>query len=160
MADFSKTDAGWILEYLGYRYKKKNTSAHIYLSTEKSMRYQARLKSCFSAYKKQSPKNAKAAYRLLIKRIRFLTSNTQLSHSKQNAYVGIFFSNPLLTDLKQLKILDDRLNALCSSELSSPKLKARIHDYSFENGFEARTYRRFHRKEEFKKIVKAWEYVE
>lgn len=38
MADFSKMDAGWTLEYLGYRYKKKNTSAHIHLSTEKLKR--------------------------------------------------------------------------------------------------------------------------
>lgn len=160
MEDLSKTNLGWTFEYLGYRYNKNNNSASTHLSDGKLKKYEARLNSCFSAYKKQSPKNAKAAYRLLIKRIQFLTSNTQLSHSKKNAYVGIFYSNPLLTDLKQLKHLDNILSGLCSTKLSSAKLKARIGKYSFENGFKARTYCRFHRKNEFKKIVEAWEYVE
>jgi hypothetical protein len=159
-SDSSPPDkAGWHLTYLGYSFKYSNSSScEILMSDDKFQRYKQRLKASFSRYHQQRAKNAKKAYRLLVKRIQFLTSNTQLSHSKQNAYVGIYFSNPHLSAHMQLESLDSALTSHISGVSHSAKLTARLQAYSFKQGYTEQVFRRFHREGEFSEITKAWKY--
>lgn len=147
---------GWKFEYLGYEFSF-GPKLKIQLSQAKYAKYLERLSASFFRYKSQKGRNAKGAYRLLVKRIRFLTGNTQLTHNKENAYVGIFFSNPHLTDFDQLNSLDGRLKGLCAG-VSSASLKEELDKYSFYKGYTEKVFRRFHRKNEFREIVKAWKY--
>lgn len=148
--------SGWSLEYLGYKFTY-SPKFKVQLSDKKHQRYVERLTASFVRYNSQRAKNAKSAFRLLVKRIRFLTGNTQLVHNKKNAYVGVYFSNPHLSDLNQLKDLDNRLRGLTAS-LTSTSLKLRLTNLSFQQGYEQKIFRRFHRKDEFREIVKAWKY--
>jgi hypothetical protein len=148
----------WNFEYLGYRIDFRS-GVSVYMSRKRHARYKNRVFGCFRRYESQKSKNHKKAYRLLIKRVRFLTSNTQLTHNKSNAYVGIYFNNMHLTHHNDLRALDSILTAKVGS-LSSATLRAKLSAYSFVTGFSEKTFRRFHKKGEFKEIVEAWKYEE
>ena len=150
----------WCLTYLGYEFCYHNSSwkCQTRLSAQKFTRYKKRLKACFTRYHRQRAKDAKKAYRLLVKRIQYMTSNTQLTHSKSNAFVGIYFSNPHLTDLCQLCELDFRLKDYISRLTHSVKLQKNLQQYSFISGYEQRIFRRFHRPGQFEEITRAWDY--
>lgn len=143
-------------DYLGYEFIF-DPKPKIRLSASKQAKYTARLEASFTRYHLQKSKNPRNAYRLLLRRVRFLTGNTQLTHNKQNAFVGIYFSNPHLTDLSQLLRLDGKLKGL-SSKVPSTSLKDKLGKLSFVEGYEQKIFRRFHRKNEFREIVKAWKY--
>lgn len=150
------TRAGWEFDYLGYRFQFGNKLA-IKLSKKRLDRYKNRIDASFIRYKSQSAKDAKGAYRLLVKRIRFLTGNTQLSHNKRNAYVGIYFSNSHINDNSDLKELDIHLRR-ATARISSASLKSKIGVLSFVDGHQQKIFRRFHRANEFSEIVEAWKY--
>jgi len=146
----------WDFEYLGYRINFRSGTS-VSMSRKRLARYKNRIFGCFQRYESQKSKNSKNAYRLLIKRVRFLTSNTQLTHNKSNAYVGIYFNNMHLTHHRELIALDAILTAKVGS-LSSPSLRTKLSAYSFVRGYSEKTFRRFHKKGEFKEIVEAWKY--
>lgn len=148
--------AGLKFDYLGYEFIF-DPKSKIRLSASKQAKYMARLEASFTRYHLQKSKNSRKAYKLLLKRVRFLTGNTQLTHNKQNAFVGIYFSNPHLTDLCQLRRLDGKLKGL-SSKVPSTSLKTKLGKLSFFEGYEQKKFRRFHKKNEFREIVKAWKY--
>lgn len=152
----SRGRSGLKFEYLGYAFNFE-PKPQIRLSASKNVKYEARLNASFARYYADKTTNSRKAYRLLLKRIRFLTGNTQLTHNKQNAFVGIYFSNPHLTDTQQLKTLDRKLTNLIS-KVPSASLKAKLGTLSFVDGYEQRIFRRFHRKGEFGKITEAWKY--
>ncbi len=147
---------GWTFEYLGYRFIT-GQKLKIKLSDSKAKKYSERLAASFLRYHSQRAKDSKSAYRLLLKRVRYLTGNTQLTHSKKNAYVGIYFGNPHLSDLGQLRALDGLL-AGHMARISSASLKSKLSKLSFLDGYNQRIFRRFHREGEFQEIVKAWKY--
>ncbi|WP_278921636.1 antiviral reverse transcriptase Drt3a [Pseudophaeobacter profundi] len=155
---FPAAKGTWDFEYLGYCIDFRS-GVSVSMSRKRLARYKNRIFGCFQRYESQKSKNYKKAYRLLIKRIRFLTSNTQLTHNKSNAYVGIYFNNMHLTHDRNLRALDAILAAKVGS-LSSPSLRPKLSTYSFVKGYGERTFRRFHRKGEFKEIVEAWKYEE
>ncbi len=147
------------LTYLGYEFQGVLcASCKVLMSEAKFQKYKKRLDASFKRYNQQRAKNPKKAYRLLVKRVQYLTGNTQLTHSKQNAFVGIYFSNPHLTDLSQLQRLDNALATHIGKQTHSVNLRAKLHEYSFHKGYSERIFRRFHRKDEFEEITKAWKY--
>lgn len=152
------TKGAWNFEYLGYRIDFRS-GVSVSMSRKRLARYKNRVFGCFRRYESQKSKNYKKAYRLLVKRVRFLTSNTQLTHNKSNAYVGIYFNNMHITHHRDLIALDKILTVKVGS-LSSSSLSAKLSTYSFVKGFTERTFRRFHKKGEFKEIVEAWKYEE
>jgi len=162
---FNKTEANWVLKYLGYKFEKDSNNVKVNISDEKHTRYENRLKACFAAYEMEHWKDTKAAHRLLVRRLKFLTGNTKLKHTKKNAYVGIFFTNPLLNNLDQLVDLDQKKTTLAARPSISAKLKAKLDGLSFETGFKNRSYyhvgrtKHFGKDIEFEKIVSAWKYV-
>lgn len=147
------------LTYLGYTFKNVcKKSCEVLMSDQKYDKYEKRLHACFIRYHRQRANRPKKAYRLLAKRIQYLTANTQLTHSKKNAFVGIYFSNPHLTNLDQLDQLDAILETKVAKLTHSPSLMAKLRRCSFQNGYTQQVFRRFHRDGEFAEITKAWRY--
>lgn len=150
---------GWSLTYLGYDFSYKDSKqCDVLMSSDKFERYKRRLNASFTRYNRQRARNSKKAYRLLVKRVQYLTSNTQLTHSKQNAFVGIYFSNPHLSEFSQLAQLDDLLGKKIALLIHSPKLISKLSLFSFERGYKEQIFRRFHREGEFASITGAWKY--
>lgn len=156
-----------MIEYLGYIFECRGKDSTAKLSQKKFQRYHARLNYVLKNYERDCSINSKRAHRLLLSRLKFLTGNTQLHNSKRNAHTGIFFSNPILTDLTQLRDLDMILSFWASKKLQhNQKLKQKVNSLSFEIGFARRRMFRFNRKrkpgqrDEMKKIVGAWSYAE
>ncbi|WP_082644998.1 antiviral reverse transcriptase Drt3a [Thalassobacter stenotrophicus] len=108
------TKGSWSFEYLGYCIDFR-AGVSVSMSRKRLARYKNRVSGCFRRYESQRSTNYKKAYRILIKRVRFLTSNTQLTHNKSNAYVGIYFNNMHLTHHKDLIALDSILCAKIGS---------------------------------------------
>ncbi len=148
--------SGLKFEYLGYAFNFEPKPV-IRLSASKYAKYEARLNASFSRYYVDKTTHSRKAYRLLLKRIRFLTGNTQLTHNKQNAFVGVYFSSPHLTDTQQLRNLDHKLTNLIS-KVPSASLKSKLGTLSFVDGYEQRIFRRFHKKGDFGKITEAWKH--
>mgnify|MGYP003675423541 FL=1 len=111
----------------------------------------------FSAYDKKSKKSEKNARALLEKRVRFLTGNTRLVNNKKNVVSGVFFSNSLLSNLDDLDELDSYLAAKIST-LTSARLRARLSQHSFKNGFQTRKYHKFSARD-LSQIVEVWKHV-
>lgn len=156
---FSKSDAGWDFDYLGYHFSRMPGGVRVTLSDSKHEKYKKRLAACFRAYHRERKKSTKAAHRLLVRRMQFLTGNTQLKHSKENAYVGIYYANPLLNDAAQLRDLDHRRQAYSRHPEVSAKLRSKLDKLSFSDGFSQRTFSGFYNGVAFEEIVRAWRYV-
>lgn len=148
-------------EYLGYEFCLKKSGVEIDITKKKFARFKDRICQSFRAYEKHRHRDAKAAYRLILKRINFLTSNTRLVNNKGNALVGVFFGNPNLTKYNRLMALD-KILANQANKIVSVSLKEKLKSLSFEKGHQEKTYTKFNRhlngkrKNEFSQIVGAW----
>ncbi|MEP2707824.1 MAG: antiviral reverse transcriptase Drt3a [Roseibium sp.] len=148
-------------DYLGYEFTLRKGTVDIDITNSKHKRIRGRIDWSFKAYEKQRHKNPKGAYRLILKRIKFLSTNTRLVNSKGNAFVGIFFGNPNLTSYKRLTALDKYL-ANEISKLISQSLKEKLTELSFVTGHREKTYSEFNRhtnvnrRDEFSQIVEVW----
>lgn len=145
------------MEYLGYRmeFGAQGSKTKLHLSGNKMDRYRKRIDKAFEQYEICRKINRKAAARILVKRILFLSGNTRLIGNKRHALVGIYFSNSLLTvDSDTLVSLDDYLRNKVSV-LDEVWLKKRLSKMSFKEGFQRRRFARFSTNE-LAEIVKAW----
>ena len=145
------------LEYLGYEMSFSKGTVKLELTKEKVLKYTSRLSKSFDAYHKTSKFNGQKARKLLVKRIRFLTSNTRLLNNKKNTIVGVYFSNRLLDDLKSFTTIDQHLQDKIS-EIAHDTLKKRLCNLSFSEGFSQRRYARF-TTAELKKITMVWKHA-
>lgn len=71
--------------------------------------------------------------------------------------VGIYFSNKLITDMKQLEDLDSFLLNQIETDITDEILKVKLSSYSFKNGFLNKEYIKFPKKF-IKEIQKLWKY--
>lgn len=86
------------LIFLGYKYIiKQNQDLKIELSDEKIIRYKNRIKLSINGYNHDSKFDEKLARKLLLDRLKFLTGNFNLNHSKKSIKAGIFYSNQMLS---------------------------------------------------------------
>ncbi|MCQ9616543.1 RNA-directed DNA polymerase [Paenalcaligenes niemegkensis] len=143
-------------EYLGYRFHLKQGLFEISPSAAKVMKYRSRMNAAFADYWREKPVNSKKAFRKLVGRIKFLTGNTRLSNSKSRAATGIYFNNPLVTDLSSFKLLDGQLKRRIG-ELGRSSLQKKIRKLKFTTGFEQRRYHNFSTRE-LQMIVGAWKH--
>lgn len=143
-------------EYLGYRFYLKQELFEISPSAAKVMKYRSRMNAAFADYWREKPVNSKKAFRKLVGRIKFLTGNTRLSNSKSRAATGIYFNNPLVTDLSSFKLLDGQLKRRIG-ELKRSSLQKKIRKLKFTTGFEQRRYHNFSTRE-LQMIVRAWKH--
>ena len=151
-------------DYLGYRFSRANKQTTIEISDNRLAKMKSRVSASVKAFEREKVNNSKAAYRILLKRLKFLTGNTQLNNTKQNAYVGAYFSNRFINDLTRLEQLDAHLGTETSA--LPPSLLRKIAGLSFKSGFQERTFHRFNRrrifgaKDDFTKIVEVWKHAE
>ena len=144
------------LEYLGYKIHFGNGDIKINLSENKIRKYQTRMRRSFAAYVCKRQFNERKARSLLIKRIKFLTSNTRLINNKSNILTGIYFTNSLLSNSDDLLALDKYLTILIDS-LKSEIIEKRLRNFTFYKGFNEQRYVSF-KSNELAKIVKVWKY--
>ena len=143
-------------EYLGYRFHLKPGRFEISPSAAKVTKYRSRMNAAFAEYWREKPVNPKGAFRKLIGRVKFLTGNTRLSNSKSRAATGIYFNNPIATDLSSLQLLDKRLKTRIA-ELKRTSLQRRLKKLKFTTGFEQRRFHNFSTRE-LQMIVRAWKH--
>jgi len=150
------------LEYLGYKIKKQNNNVIFELSRDKIIKYENLIKLCIENYKKA--KNENKARRLLIKRLKFMTSNTKLGFNKSNVLTGIYFSNQMLNEnCQSLQTLDTKYQCIITRHFSTPNpiyqnLCRKLSTLSFREGFKQKKFIKL-KPEEIKKITKVWQNV-
>lgn len=137
------------IEYLGYKFisgyeSNKHIPLTITISRRKKKRYASRLLKAFELYQNQSKGNEKRARKLLMKRIRFLMSNTRLVNNKRNVITGIYYTNSLISTLTELKALDRFFCFLIKKfKLPAPLEKRIMLKNSFVRGFNQTCISRF-----------------
>ena len=142
-------------EYLGYSYEIGH-HVEISPSVQKLARLEQRMAASFAAYHETSSVNPRKAYRDLLARVKFLTGNTRLSHSKANARTGIFYNNSLITNVTGFAGLDTKLKTYIAL-IPRKVLRARLKQSSFLKGFIERRYHTFTALE-LQRIVKVWKH--
>lgn len=143
------------LEYLGYRIIFGDGDIRTRLTDKKITKYRKRIDLAFNNYSHLSKVDSKEARKLLIKRLRFLTGNTRLKNNKNNVLVGIYYSNPHLTEVTDLISLDDYLRTKINT-LTQNRLQNRLRKFSFVEGFRNRRFSPF-KTHDLKIIMKIWQ---
>jgi hypothetical protein len=144
---------------LGYaiRHDVSRGDVVVDLTAKRLTRLIERVERSFDVYEHSASKGGLSA-KLLELRIRFLTSNTRLANSKKDAFVGIRFSNPLISKKAGLTSLDTALQRRRGKLLAggtSPGIVRRLERYSFRSGFENVRYVRFS-DVEWRQITSIW----
>lgn len=86
------------LTFLGYKFIiKQNQDIKLELSDDKINRYINRINLSINKYNLDAKFNEKIARKMLLDRLKFLTGNYNLNHSKKNIKAGIFHSNQMLS---------------------------------------------------------------
>lgn len=157
-------------EFLGYSFCLNGKKVKVEMSYKKLEKIKSRISNTVKDYNlkatKQTGSEAKA-WKLLNQRLRFLTGNTRLVNIKEKIFVGIYYSNPFLSnESKTLGELDDFLKqelekikfpAILDNKTKSKSLKILKERYSFGKGFDKRSFHPF-RWEEIKEITEIWKY--
>jgi len=129
--------------FLGYEFEYRGKQGmFVRLTKGRYATIRRRVDKTFDAWDKAHIDNH-GRRSLLLDRLRLLTGNTRLSHNKRNAMVGIYFSNPHLTDLANLRTLDAHLQRRASMSTLPTGLEDRVKDLSFEKGFTDRIVHRW-----------------
>lgn len=114
-------------------------SLYVQLSINKVDKYKRRIKLSFEDYAQKHIKN-KLSFRLLEARIKYLTSNTQLYNNKERVFVGIYYSNPLLTNAESLDCLQRSLKYYVYRADITPTQKEKLLTYNFIEGYTTKTF--------------------
>ncbi|RII93621.1 RNA-directed DNA polymerase [Clavibacter michiganensis] len=138
---------GQKITYLGYDLELDyaDPALSLDISAQRYMRIVTKMTRAGDAYARSKSNQGKSV-ELLDLRLKYLTTNTRLLHSKRDAFVGIKFSNTLVNTSNSMRALDAELRAQLSSldQTGMPEvMKNRINSYSFLAGFEIPKYSRF-----------------
>ncbi|MBX3098751.1 MAG: RNA-directed DNA polymerase [Salinibacterium sp.] len=141
------------IPFLGYSLEYRGRRLLVGLSPNRLEKIKRRLDASFASYTASRSPSAKAKT-MLMKRVRFLSTNTRLANNKRRAFVGIRFSNRFVNDPSQLASLDARLAGHIAT-LSDAALAKKLGTYSFIRGWSEGTFTR-HRLTDFEAIASAW----
>lgn len=162
------------IDYLWYNFNFDPTTKwlHVDLSSKKLTRYKDKIDIAFHNYKFHNLSEKKAK-NLLLKRLRYLTSNIRLLWRKKNVKSWIYYSSSLITSDKSLLELDSYLRSKILPTFPS-FLQSKIQEFSFKRGF---YYKKFYllknkkyftdhsgmpielKEDQFKRVIKKWKYV-
>jgi hypothetical protein len=142
-------------EFLGYEFIVKDGTVKTKLTTRKLKKIETRLDLVFTEYINLSVVDERSARKMLVSRIRFLTGNTRLANNKSKILIGIFYSNSYLTEMAQIKHLDNLLKKHTNTRLTSVSLKKRLSKYTFLEGFKNQRFSSFSGKQ-LREIMKIW----
>lgn len=155
-------------EYLGYKFLYDKGLLRVLLSDHRIKKYEDTISALFDAYSrsassrkykktKDDADRRRDALRVLMDRLRVLTSNGLLSGRNSFVATGIYYTNKYLTDCSQLQQLDKYLCDVINNEkkFSPPKslfnygttngynyhlkmIRKKLQEFSFEKGFRSR----------------------
>lgn len=136
----NKKHSVYCFDYLGYKFTfgylfEYPIAVELNLSDKKCEKYRKRIDFALYDYINCKKVNEKHARKLLIQRIKFLTSNTRLRNNKKNILTGIYYSHSLLTNLNDLEGLDKYMEIIVDLLNLPPVVNARIKKNSFVMGF-------------------------
>lgn len=136
---YSIREGTWsgIIEYLGYAITPGGHGAKVLISRKRMEKLHRRIDRSFEVFQDSGEEG------ILLDRIKLLTGNTRLRFNKQQAMVGIYFSNRDCTDSRQLHSLDQHLRSRLGSAAVSMRARAMIAEMSFVRGFEDRRFHKF-----------------
>lgn len=142
-------------EFLGYTLSYAGTSRlKVTLTKERIATLRNRVCRTFDAWDRAEPDNH-GRRSLLLDRLRLLTGNTRLANNKRNAMVGIYFSNPHVTDGAIFSGLDSFLQHRAMKSYLPDGLKEHIDRLSFVEGFNDRQVYRF-TPQRIEQLTKVW----
>jgi hypothetical protein len=146
--DLIKSNQKCQFSFLGYQFLFENLKfAQNKLSDTKLLKYKSRITLAIQRFKSDSRVDPRAARRLLIHSLNFLTGNTRLLNNKSNVLVGVYYTNSLLTEpLEDLVELDNFLLSEIEANIANENLQSRLRLFSFKKGFEDRKYVNFNSK--------------
>lgn len=138
------------IEFLGYDIAFHG-GHRVGLTKKKLEKYKNKIDKIFQYYNYTSKHDEKMARKVFIKSMKYVTQNTRLLNVKKNILVGIYFSNSLLTDTKDLRELDKYYQEAINIKISPyqklncniEKFKNRLRSLSFEDGFLKRKFSKF-----------------
>jgi hypothetical protein len=156
IADFDFTFLGYKISLIKSLTKKETYEPiKIGLSDRKVNKYKSRIVKSLNSYVADSKYNQRAARKMLLKRINFLTTNTKLINSKSNIIVGVHYSNILVTHIDDFEHLDRCLSHHVFRIIKEHKLQQRLVAFTFTKGFTNKRFTAFNPKE-FIEILKIW----
>lgn len=139
---FDRTQNIAAFEFLGYSISYTRKQLKVELTAARYAALKRRIDLTIDTWDKADHANH-ARRRLLLDRLRFLAGNTRLSHNKRNAMVGIYFSNPHVSNPDLMSQLDDHLKARLATTTIPPAIASMVDQISFVEAFRARSVRRF-----------------
>ncbi len=148
--------SGCKFSFLGYDFTVKSGNCLVDISYKKFKKLEGRLLRSFGACLDSHPRKAKAATKLLVMRVKYLTTNTRLFNTKSNAYVGVFYSHRHVNKPDRFTALDFALSHQIG-KIPDPRTRLKLAKQSFVNGFKEQRYSYF-TAQEFTKIVRLWKY--
>lgn len=161
--NFTQTN-NFNFDFLGYNFTFANP-LKIDLSRNKERTYKRKLDLAIDDYNTASKYNEKAARRLLIQRLKYLTGNIRLLGVKKDILIGVYFSNQQVSVDSKLKRLDNYLKCVAVQRNLQPysglnlnggvKLKNKLNTFSFVNGFQKKNFYKFSKKE-LEEILSIW----
>ena len=113
----------------------------IEMSERKLERYKLKIKLAYSDFEKKKKHDRQRAFKLLLARIDYLSSNTKLRNNKSRVFVGIYYSNPLLMNCDSLAQLNRSHKWRVFRLGFSSNEKEQLLKCNFEDGFHKRTFR-------------------
>lgn len=141
-------------EYLGYKLVISRQGREIKLTyrlgSKKCSLYEELIDSAFDCFQQCSQHNFMKARRDLLDRLNYITGNIKLNNSKGGIKAGIYYSNYLLDDLKDLQELNEHLYDKPISipahiipdqkerDAAETHLKERIKKFDFVESWESR----------------------
>lgn len=144
------------IEFLGYKIgskkiekEKKDGSGieikyalSIEMSEKKLNRYKQKIKLAYDDFKNKKASNRQRAFKLLLARMDYLSSNTKLRNNKSKVFVGIYYSNPFLHNGESLELLNKSSNWRISRFGFTAKEKEKLLDCDFVKGYEEKIFKK------------------
>ncbi len=136
---YSIREGTWsgVIDYLGYAITPGVHGAKVLIGPKRMGKLHRRIDRTFDALKNNGEEG------IFVDRVKLLTGNTRLRYNKQQAMVGIYFSNRDCSDSRQLKTLDDHLRARLRDVDVSDGARKLVGGMSFVEGFDDRRFHKF-----------------
>ena len=100
-----------------------------------------KIKLAYDDFEKKKNHDKQRAFKLLLARMDYLSTNTKLRNNKSRVFVGIYYSNPFLINCDSLAQLN-RSNQWRVSRLGfTSNEKEKLVNCNFEEGFNKRTFK-------------------
>ena len=133
------------IDFLGYKIGSKQINNRfkiiVEMSDNKLNNYKNKIKLAFEHFISKKKHNRKVAFKLLFARIKYLTSNTKLKSNKNKVSVGIYYSNPILSeDAESFNSLQNYLTNLININDFDDNEKALLNNCNFKSGFKDKTF--------------------